>query len=87
MTDPQALAALEHQVTSLPEIHRPILLLGSLADPPAAIAGLTFDRLVGYNVLGSLPEPLTFAPNLRSWLGEGGGAADGNHPPPKPADL
>ncbi|MFM7325053.1 MAG: AAA family ATPase, partial [Nodosilinea sp.] len=72
VTDPQALAALEQQVTSLPEIHRPILLLGSLADPPAAIAGLTFDRLVGYNVFSSLTERSSFAPNLRSWLGEEG---------------
>ncbi|MEB3313580.1 MAG: AAA family ATPase, partial [Cyanobacteriota bacterium] len=72
VADPQALAALAHQVTALPEIHRPILLLGSLVDPPAAIAGLSFDRLVGYNVFGPLAQRSSFAASLGSRLGEEG---------------
>jgi putative ATPase len=59
-------------VSALPALHRPTLLLGSLTDPPAAIADLPFDRLVGYNVFGQLAQRSSFASNLGSRLGEGG---------------
>ena len=72
VADPQELAALEQQVSALPALHRPTLLLGSLTDPPAAIADLPFDRLVGYNVFGHLAQRSIFASNLGSRLGEGG---------------
>lgn len=72
VADPRDLAALEHQVTALAPIHRPILMLGSLVDLPAEIADLRFDRLVGYNLLGSLTERSSFGPSLKSCLAEGG---------------
>ncbi len=72
VADPQDQAALAQQAAPLPELDRPILLPGSLEDQPAAIAGLTFDRLIGRNVFSQVINRNNFAPRLRSLLAVGG---------------
>lgn len=64
--DPQSAEALRQQATRLPELERPVVLGGELADLPALIQKarasdsspdpLRFDAIVGRNAVGRLPD-------------------------------
>ncbi|HBY94046.1 MAG TPA: AAA family ATPase, partial [Chloroflexi bacterium] len=65
--DEQSAAALRQQATRLPELERPVVLVGELPDLPALVRAaqtvdspaaevLRFDVIVGRNALGRLPD-------------------------------
>jgi len=81
--DRQAGEALRQQAERLPELARPVVLVGELAEladllalrGEAALpggAGLRFDAIVGRNALGAVPDKAASLQLLRGWLQPGG---------------
>jgi putative ATPase len=81
--DRQAAEGLRQQAGRLPEVQRPVILVGNLEELPELLAlrgegdvsgaaGLRFDAIVGRNVLGSLPGKVEALNLLAAWLRPGG---------------
>ncbi len=76
-SDRRAAEALRQQAERLPEVERPVVLVGGLDDLPQLIAahgesGLRFDAIVGRNALTRHPDKAAAARLLSELLREGG---------------
>jgi putative ATPase len=75
--DRQAGEGLRQQAERLPELERPVVLVGELAELGDLLAlrgesGLRFDAIVGRNALGPLPDKPEVLRLLKDWLGPDG---------------
>jgi putative ATPase len=75
--DRQAGEGLRQQAERLPELERPVVLVGELAELGELLAlrgesGLRFDAIVGRNALGALPDKPEVLRMLTGWLQPGG---------------
>jgi putative ATPase len=75
--DAEAGAALQQQAERVPEVERPIVLIGDLPDLPAllrtrAAQEVRFDAVVGRNALTRQADKVTAFTHLHAWLREAG---------------
>jgi putative ATPase len=75
--DRQAGEGLRQQAERLPELQRPVVLVGDLGELGELLAlrgegDLRFDAVVGRNVLGCLPDKVETLRSLAGWLQPGG---------------
>jgi putative ATPase len=76
-SDLQAGEALRQQAERLPEIERPMVLVGDITSLPALLGGagtpnVCFDAVVGRNVLTRRSDKVAVLTQLRACLGDGG---------------
>jgi putative ATPase len=75
--DRQTATGLRQQVEQLPQLERPVILVGEPAELPALLdlrgeGELRFDAIVGRNALGLLPGKAATVQQLVAWLRPGG---------------
>ena len=76
-SDPSAGAALRQQAERVPEVERPVILVGELSElPTLMVAGgaqeVRFDAIVGRHALTRCPDKLAVVTQLRACLSPGG---------------